>query len=227
MIESDPKPKRSSPHVEPLPSRAARPPQRRRGFKRWLLLFGALTLGIGAGATWLFAPESQDRLTPTEIEQRAAAFAKAPPLVLKAIPASELDRRLGEMQLAPVAQVELKQTLRASTAAAPDAAPAAKTTPQAAARPDPASMRLVELTLWDSHAPDGDVVRIVSAGYSRDVMLQKQPVVVAVPVQGSSIQIVGVRDGGGGITLGVQGSSTPMMMPIMSEGQTISLPVAP
>jgi len=96
MIESDPKPKRSSPHVEPLPSRAARPSQRRRGFKRWLLLFGALTLGIGAGATWLFAPESQDRLTPTEIEQRAAAFAKAPPLVLKAIPASELDRRQPE-----------------------------------------------------------------------------------------------------------------------------------
>jgi hypothetical protein len=135
------------------------------------------------------------------------------------------------MQLSPAAQLELKQVLQQSQPAPSHAKPPPAGTPLPTPATIPATssqLRLVELTLWDSQAPDGDVVRVVSAGYSRDVVLHKQPVVLAVPVQGSMpIQIVGVRDGGGGITLGVQGLQSPVMAPIISEGQTITLPIAP
>jgi hypothetical protein len=185
-----------------------------------VVLFCTAAVVLGGAATWLFAPAAQDRLTSAEIEQRSMAFAKILPLQLKAVPAQELDTRLADMQLAPVAQMELKQMLQKSQA------------PQAAVSPTASTkalqIRLVELALWDSHAPDGDVVRVTSVGYSRDVVLHKQPIVLAVPVQGSMpIQITGVHDGGGGITLGVQGALAPVMVPIMSEGQTIMLPVAP
>lgn len=230
MTAADPRRARSSPHIQPLPERPERIRQKRPWLKRWVVLFCALTLGLGSLASWLLVPDAQDRLTSAEIEQRAATFAKLPPLQLKTVPAAELDTRLADMKLTPVAQVELKQLLqqaqprsRVSRLPAPAGANL-----QSVARTEPSSVRLVELTLWDSHAADGDVVRVISAGYSRDVLLYKQPLVLAVPVQaGVPIQILGVHDGGGGITLAVKGADSPVMTPIMSEGQTISLPLAP
>jgi hypothetical protein len=229
MTAADPRRTRSSPHVQPLPEQPGRIRQSRPWLKRWVVLFCALTLGLGSMASWLFAPDAQDRLTPAEIEQRAATFAKMPPLQLKTVPATELDTRLADMKLTPVAQVELKQLLQQ----APPRPRVSRPLPAGAnspnvARAEPSSVRLIELTLWDSHAADGDVVRVISAGYSRDVVLYKQPLVLAVPVQaGVPIQILGVHDGGGGITLAVKGADSPVMTPIMSEGQTISLPIAP
>jgi hypothetical protein len=231
MTSAYPKRTPDSPHIEPLPALPERIRRRRPSLKRWAVLFLAATLTLGAGATWLFAPTEQDRLSTAEIAQRAAAFAATPPLQLKVVPAAELDARLADMQLSPAAQLELKQVLQQSQPAPSHAKPPPAGTPLPTPATIPATssqLRLVELTLWDSQAPDGDVVRVVSAGYSRDVVLHKQPVVLAVPVQGSMpIQIVGVRDGGGGITLGVQGLQSPVMAPIISEGQTITLPIAP
>ena len=73
---------------------------------------------------------------------------------------------------------------------------------------------------------DGDVVTVSSAGYRRDITLTNAPLTVSFPVDGSSsMQFVGVHDGGGGITLGIRGPNQEFLMPIMSEGQALSLPV--
>ncbi|WP_460907957.1 hypothetical protein [Paraburkholderia jirisanensis] len=100
-----------------------------------------------------------------------------------------------------------------------------------AAKPAPASARtptyLAWVHLWDTDAEDGDVVRIESAGYARTVTLTKQGITFAVPVSGSGqIRITGVKDGdGGGVTVGIGSGSAQAILPIMSEGQTLTLNV--
>lgn len=215
-------------YVQPLAPRQPQAAPKRFSLRAWTVLFCALTLGVGAAATWVFAPESQDQVSPAQAQQRKEAFEHMAPLQLKAIPLAEQDARLADMQLPPAAQVSLKQVLQSS---AQDSSAAVQASPGPAAKsqpaPNPSAIRLVELVLWDSDAPDGDIVRVISGGYSRDVVLQKQPLLLAVPVQGSTpIQIVGVHDGGGGITLGVKGSSQSVMAPVLSVGQTIALPIA-
>jgi hypothetical protein len=85
--------------------------------------------------------------------------------------------------------------------------------------------RLIWLTLWDTDDEDGDVVRIQSQGYSRVVILTRQPMTFAVPAAASGVvNIAGMRDGeGGGITVGVASGSSRVTLPIMSVGQTIGL----
>lgn len=220
MAAAEPKRSASPSHIEPLPARAVAK-QQKRSAKSWGVLFLMTTLFLGFAATWLFPPSAEDRVSAAEVEQRASAFASVAPLELKPVPPQQQEARLAEMQLAPTAQVELKQLLQRSSA--PSGSHSA-----GSVAAQPTDVRLVELTVWDSHAPDGDVVRVISAGYSRDVTLHKQPLVLAIPVQGSMpIQIVGVHDGGGGITLAVQGAHAPIMTPIMSEGQTVAVRVAP
>jgi hypothetical protein len=53
-------------------------------------------------------------------------------------------------------------------------------------------------------------------------------VTLAVPVPLSGVvNIVGVRDGFGGITLGIQSALTPVLLPVLTEGQVIGVPIAP
>ena len=86
-------------------------------------------------------------------------------------------------------------------------------------------MALAWITLWDTDAEDGDVVRIDSGGYSRTITLSKQPVTIAVPVPHDSvISVTGIRDGeGGGITVGLASGASRAVFPIMSVGQTLGL----
>lgn len=84
--------------------------------------------------------------------------------------------------------------------------------------------RIVELTVWDDVAEDGDVVHISSLGQTYPVMLQHTPQVLYFPTtQGEPIRIIGVHDGGGGITLGFTGSGQPIALPVLAEGQSIDI----
>ncbi|WP_290702866.1 hypothetical protein [Amphritea sp.] len=61
---------------------------------------------------------------------------------------------------------------------------------------------LVWIKLWDFASQDGDIVEIESAGYRVQVLLKKEPAVIAVPVRkGGQVTMKGVSDGGGGITV--------------------------
>lgn len=98
----------------------------------------------------------------------------------------------------------------------------AKSMPQ-----DEPPLRLAWITLLDTDAEDGDTVRIDSQGYSRTIVLTKQPLTFAIPVPtNGAISITGVRDGeGGGITVGLASGDLKALLPIMSEGQTLRLSV--
>ena len=83
---------------------------------------------------------------------------------------------------------------------------------------------MVELVLWDNVAEDGDVVQVSSLGYSQTITITHAPQTVYFPAQYDvPVTITGIHDGGGGITLGFTGSGQPVSLPVMTEGQVISL----
>lgn len=79
------------------------------------------------------------------------------------------------------------------------------------------------LTVRDNNYEDGDTVQIDAGGMTMTVVLQNAPTRLPIPVPpgGLVVSITGVHDGGGGITLEVQGLST-----VLREGQSITVPVA-
>lgn len=224
----------------PLPRAAERPrtprePGRRASYAGAVLLGIALVAGGGWGLTSLFGARHVDRVTDQDRTQRDAAFAQAKPLALPRVSQAEWHDALESMKLAPADRAALLKdvVVPGSADAATAPAPAAATpTPSVRAVPSPATAApkkavLVWLTLWDTHAQDGDVVLVQSGGYQQEVTLLNKPARIAVPVPPSGvINIVGVHDGGGGITIGAMSGESPVALPVMSEGQTLGVPVA-
>ena len=205
-------------HLEPkqLARREEDPDGRKASVWPTAALLIALALGGGYAATRLAPPSPADVVQQSEIRQRADDFAKAPPLKLAAVPPGQTAAAIDKMGLSAQESAAL--------AARIETPPAASAQPQQQQQTQ--RMGLVEIALWDTHAPDGDVVLVTSGGYSREVLLTKTPTVVSVPGNGvGTILITGMQDGGGGITLGIKGASQSVLMPIMSVGQSIALPV--
>ena len=199
------------------------------------LIATAITLGLIGGFTYLNNSSalisgfhhSGDEMDSSAQRERSEAFAAIGSLNLKAIADAEIDTAIDTMQLDP----KSKQALKV------DIAPVMKVVP-AAAKPDtfpkpandisqPSSIRLVWISVWDTDAEDGDVIKITSQGYSRKVTLTKKPIPFAIPVPTSGvINITGIRDGeGGGITVGLESGTSQAIFPIMSVGQTLGLHV--
>jgi hypothetical protein len=217
-------------HLDPV--QIATPEPRRPARKLtllWLISMIAVTVGLGAAASVYFAADGQDQVTITERQDRQVAFTKLRDLRTAEIPDSQLDATLDEMRLAPPDRAKMRALLPADNAAHSIGAPSTGSAiaPPPSLTPKKAPLRLASISVWDTHAVDGDVVAIVSAGYRREVVLTKAGETIAFPVdQAATVEIVGIRDGGGGITLGIRGPSQEILMPIMSEGQTLSLPLA-
>jgi hypothetical protein len=203
-------------HLDPkqLPDDApARTPKKRNTARNWLAAAVLVLLGAGAGLNFMFPTDVSDAVSGEEVSSRQAAYSQTQPLTLATVADAEIDAALDDMQLSAAEKVALRGQLG-------QASPSAAGT--SANRP----LKLARVTVWDTHAQDGDVVAVVSAGYRREVFITKAPQEVIIPVDGAQVvQLVGIRDGGGGITLGATGSSSSILMPIMSVGQTITLPV--
>ena len=173
-----------------------------------------VVLGAGAALTWLVPPDSSDLVSADEAQSRQTEFTQLEQLPVSMVASAEIDAALDEMQLAPTDRAELRERLEGADPSAAPGSPAKK------------ELQLARVSLWDTHAQDGDVVAVSSSGYRREVLITNAPQVVFVPVDGAAVvQIIGVRDGGGGITLGASGSDGSVLMPIMAVGQTIGLPV--
>ena len=85
---------------------------------------------------------------------------------------------------------------------------------------------LAWMSIWDTDAQDGDEVRVESAGFSIVVPLTSTPYTFAIPIpQKGTVDIIGVRDGGGGITAGAMSGARHIALPRMIVGQVLSVPV--
>lgn len=177
------------------------------------VLTGAVLLGAyginGSGLSGIFQPK--DDVSEKQRQERQASFAAIVALPVTLVQAKDIAAAVEGMQLTP----ELKQALMADLVR-----------PAVAESPAPA-LHLAWITLWDTDAEDGDTVRIDSQGYSRTVILKKEPVTFAVPVLADgTINVAGVSDGdGGGITVGVASGAAKAVFPVMSEGQILGLRV--
>ena len=84
----------------------------------------------------------------------------------------------------------------------------------------------IELFVWDDYAQDGDVVTVVSGNTKQTVSLLNAGTTVILPRPANgTVTIVGVHDGGGGITLGIRGSGNPLFTPVMQPGEQLTLRV--
>ena len=144
-----------------------------------------------------------DNLSSTQIQQRSADFAEAGTILLPAVPADKVGQSIAAMGLSDYDKEQLASAV------------------------DSGSSRLVYLTLWDTHAEDGDQVIVSSDGYAQQITIMNKPYTIAVPEPVSGvISLQGTGDGGGGITIGIVSGSTQIPLPYMTPGQTIGIPVA-
>ena len=200
-------------HLEPQPRRlpSQTPPQPPAkmpvGKVTLAALFLGMTLGIGSLLTAIWGVPSADNLSDSEKATLISEFARAQPLKLTAVAADEMDSALDMMQLDPQQRSALQSAL--------DNPPAE----------DSKKSSLGWIELWDFAHQDGDVVRISSAGYELVYPLQNAPTRLAVPLDASAtIQVEGVTDGGGGITLGLRSGATAISLPVIQPGQTLIVP---
>lgn len=208
-------------HLEPLPRHASKKQNKldtpRRSSKLTLFIAGALLVaGIGSGMSALWGPSTSDQLSNTKKTELIAEFAKLKAVSVEQVSNQDLSKALESMRLAPDQRQKLEVALSTSDPRSPRSATAGPAD----------SPVLVWVTLWDFADPDGDIIHVSSAGYEIDVPLQKIQTRIAVPVDGSkAVKISGVRDGGGGITLGLQSGAGPVSLPVLTVGQLITLPI--
>jgi hypothetical protein len=87
-------------------------------------------------------------------------------------------------------------------------------------------VRLAAVTLWDTVDEDGDAVDVSAAGFTQRLVIRHKPATFFLPVQlGGTVSITAVRDGGGGVTLGVRTIAGPVPLPTLVVGQTVEIPV--
>lgn len=185
---------------------------KRPSVARWAITATLLGIALATGLTLLHPFTSGDNVSRHEVDQRRNEFAKSPGLTLEPLPAQQASSAIARLPL----EANQKAALLKAVAH-----------PTPAAEPmRPASLKLAQITVWDTHQQDGDIVAISSGAFRIELPLTKAPQTVAVPVEtAAQLRIVGVRDGGGGITLGIRSGDSAMLMPIMSEGQELVLPL--
>jgi hypothetical protein len=159
-----------------------------------------------AGALWSPSPSAtagDSPLSVQEVQQRNLAFQNHGPLKLASVLPSEQAVALQQMKLSGPEQQAIEKDLADG------------------------KVKLVWITLWDDMVEDGDVVEIQSTGFNRVVSLTKAKQRLSIPVPASgSIQMKGVRDGGGGITVAAETESGPLPIPVMAPGQTVAITVS-
>ena len=210
------------PQLQPEPRREK--PQQKHLFPA--LITAALVIGLGGwGLTRFFddgnsggvpASAAADNLTQAEKDARAQQFAAVPRYALRRLDATEAHSVIQNLPLPDTQKAALTENIAPAT-------PAGQTQPAQPAWEN-GGQQMVELVLWDNVAEDGDVVQVSSLGYSQTITITHAPQTVYFPAQYDvPVTITGIHDGGGGITLGFTGSGQPVSLPVMAEGQVISL----
>ena len=178
-----------------------------------------------------------DQISAVQALDRAHAFNTTTPLELRVVTPGELEQAVRTMGLSDTEKQALLNELDAS-ARVPESAGGVSSQPApATAAPTPAQqpqpvaaakrqLRLAWITLWDTDAQDGDTVRVDSNGFSTTVRLLNTPITFAVPVpEEGVVNVTGIYDGGGGITIGAMSGARRVALPIMSVGQVLGVPV--
>jgi hypothetical protein len=196
-----------------------------------LILATGMAVERITGGAGVFFDKDYDQVSENQLRDRQQAYAVALPVQLTPVSPEDIAKAVASMKLSPDQEkallIELQQKEEAPELA-PSSPASIRTNPKpTSVREDGKLLRLAWITLWDTDTEDADTVRLTSSGYSRVVTLNNHPITFAVPIPATGIiNLTGVHDGGGGITVGVTSGSTPVALPLMSEGQVIGILVA-
>lgn len=172
-----------------------------RNLKKLLIAFGMT--GLFLGSFFVKSYFIGDHVSENEKKQWEINFASSQPLKLPVISRQEQDGAIAEMPISPEQKTELKKQL------------------------DYGRVRLVWLSFQDVASEDGDQVRVDSGKFSRVVTLMHNVEKVAIPEPPAGVvNVYGLHDGGGGITIAITSNGSPVNLPYMNEGQTVGVPVS-
>ncbi|MEX6501344.1 hypothetical protein [Pseudomonas zhanjiangensis] len=196
-------------HLEPQPlpqaQYAKKIPNPRRKYSKTTLALVSLAIIFATGSLMkaFWSTTVSDRLSENAKAELTKQFAAAPPIKLAPVARHETKAALDQMQLDPQQRRALENNMSTQES-------------------DPQKVDLVWVDLWDFASQDGDIVRVASAGYQVEVSLLNAPKRISIPVDGTgSVQIVGVHDGGGGITLGLKSGTGAISLPVMQPGEML------
>lgn len=201
----------TSPTPESDPSAGNERRKRGRGVMR-LVAAVAVAAAIGAGAFFGLQGDSADagvdQISTQEsqtLQREYAAMLASGGIEVDMVGADEVDQAIESMPVSDQQRTEVYQKVQSG------------------------HMRLAWLTLWDTHAQDGDVLRFESdASLPIEVMALNAPTTLAIPFPATgTVKVTGVVDGGGGITIGLKSGAAQIVWPTMQPGDTLTLPVTP
>ena len=87
------------------------------------------------------------------------------------------------------------------------------------------SLRLVAIKLYDTDGEDGDAVLIKTDDVEIEVDLVNRRQRYVVPIENGNLTIIGLRDGRGGITVGIEtDDGTESLTPNIKVGETVIVP---
>ena len=88
------------------------------------------------------------------------------------------------------------------------------------------TMELVTFVLWDNVAEDGDIVELETPDLTVRVPLRHARATIPLVRPASGVvNIRGIYDGGGGITMGIVADGVPVLLPPMQPNQVLGIPV--
>ena len=90
-------------------------------------------------------------------------------------------------------------------------------------------LQLAWVTVWDTHAEDGDILRFESSSsIPIEVMALNAKTKFAIPYPADGqVLVTGVTDGGGGITIALESGAASIAWPTMAPGDQLVLPITP
>lgn len=177
-------------------------------WKPLAVLAGAAGIAVAGFFAFDLGGPAADNVSDTENQSRVAAYqtlAASPGLPLTIVAGADIDKAIGEMpdSVTP----EQREQLRADI--------------------NQGRVKLAWVTLWDTHAEDGDVLRFEStSSFPIEVMALNAKTTIAIPYPADgNVVVTGVVDGGGGITIALESGATTVAWPTMAPGDTLNLPV--
>lgn len=163
----------------------------------------AVVLGMLVGAYWMASPSPEPEPTQVQIEARTQQYQQSLAEVGGVVGVPRVKDSERQEALVLISSDQDRQSLEQ--------------------KPVP----LVWITLWDTEAEDGDVVRVTSEGFSQEVLIRHALARIPIPLPSSGkVAITGSHDGGGGITIGILSGSQRIPVPYLRVRQTIHVPVA-
>ncbi|MCZ8017219.1 MAG: hypothetical protein O9274_16070 [Limnobacter sp.] len=149
-----------------------------------------------------------DSVTEAEAQSRATAYSAllaSPGLALELVATSDIEKAISSVP--DSVTEEQREELRADV--------------------NEGRIKLAWITLWDTHAEDGDILRLESSSsFPIEVMALHTKTTIAIPYPADgNVVVTGVKDGGGGITIAVESGAARIDWPTMAPGDTLNLPV--